>query len=141
MRSLARVPQPPNTLCHIFRAGSSLVLDIDDCCLGDHGVLQLAEALGEAPLTEILLGENNFASQGSGVVADVLARGRLTRLDLGFNMLGDEGVIALMKGCDAPTKLAHLSLRDNEIYVEGVKALAKGLVSGCPGLVTLNLRP
>ena len=114
------------------------MLDLDDCCLGDDGV---AKALpGPAPIQELLLGENNVSTVGAAAVGALVAQGQCRRLDLGFNMLGYEGVEALMEGCQNPTGLVHLSLRDNEIYVDGAKSLAAGLVAGCSRLLSLNLR-
>jgi len=123
-------------------AGCGLVLDLDDCCLGDDGLTALASILLDSPIQELLLGENNFAAVGAEVVGTAVGRGPCRRLDLGFNMLGDEGVAALMRGFGdgGEGELRHLSLRDNEIYSGGARELAGGLGLACKRLVSLNLR-
>merc|ERR1711871_1595634 len=53
--------------------GGGLVLDLDDCCLGDDGV---AKALpGPAPIQELLLGENNVSTVGAAAVGALVAHG------------------------------------------------------------------
>ena len=62
------------------------------------------------------------------------------RLDVAYNNLGCAGVNNLARHLDAPN-LLHLSLRDNEILVDGAFALARAIHKGAvPNMKSLNLR-
>jgi len=118
--------------------GCPLVVDADSCSLVNRGTIQIAGSLQTA--SEVLLGENDIGSEGAAAIVSVLTGGACTRLDLAFNMLGNEGVATLCEGLREPSGLLHLSLRDNEIYTPGAEALAGTIAQGAPNLCSLNLR-
>ena len=120
---------------------------------GPDGGTAIAAATSEhASLTELNLennglcglnrsGQGSFTSTAISAIIDRVAQSPITSLSLASNALSDAGTLALVESFRAASAcaIAQLDLCDNNIRVEGGKALA-ALISGMPTLAELNLR-
>lgn len=86
------------------------------------GVRTLATTPGVSAIVSLTLQANSLGDAGVAILSASTEMNSLIELDLSINYIGDRGAAAL-----AEAKLPHLSvlsLGDNEIGVEGAKALA-----------------
>ena len=86
-------------------------------------------------------GQGAFTTAAIVEIAQSVARSPITSLSLASNALSDAGALALVDSLRSAVacKVAKLDLRDNNIRVDGGKALA-ALISAMPTLLELNLR-
>lgn len=93
----------------------------------------------KTPLTELVLGRNRLgddAAAFAALVSGVRATASLTLLDLGENVIGEDGAAASLEGLRGHAHLSTLRLNGNPI---GPSAPIASLVSSLPSLQTLVL--
>ncbi|KAK9834878.1 hypothetical protein WJX81_005732 [Elliptochloris bilobata] len=100
----------------------------------------LAQALPSAPgLARLDLSGNLLEDDKARLLADGLARSRVTHLSLAHNRIGDRGAKALAQLLEEPNTLEELVLDNNQILAPGGRALARAL-RGNPVLASLQLQ-
>ena len=110
----------------------------------DNDVLLICDALaGNDTIAKVLdISQNSIGVEGARTLGRFLQANfsrSLVLLDLGFNPLGDEGVVALADGLRCNTRRLTLNLSYCEIFDEAAIALASLLEHGS-NLETLYLR-
>ena len=114
-------------------------IDLTGAVIEDKGASALAASLGGCAGLEEIVVADNFITEAGGASLAQLAN-TAVRLDASNNELGCAGAGSFARHLDAP-QLLHLSLRDNEISVDGAFSLARCLQKGAmPQLCSLNLR-
>ena len=100
----------------------------------DVGVAMICDALdGNDVIEDLSLESNDFAVEGARTLGRFLKSGQnktLSSLNLGFNRLGDEGVVALVDGLKSNGSLRKLFIGDCNISDDGAIALASLLEHG-----------
>lgn len=100
-------------------------LCVADCRLGDGGAAALKAAAAAHPTLEHLSLAYNRLSAGVVPKLPLAPTGALAFLDLSGNSLGAAGAAAVAKALrDSKSKLTKLSLAQNELKLEGAKAMA-----------------
>jgi len=87
-------------------------------------------------LKYLLLAENNIGREEAAALVNLPRV--LKSIDLGFNLLDDAGVAAVMQSLAGCSALEMLELGCNAFHDDGVRAIAGGL-SGLRALETLSL--
>ena len=100
----------------------------------DNGVAVICDALVENDVIEDLdISQNSIGVEGARTLGSFLKANNnrtLASLNLGFNRLGDEGVVALLDGLKSNESLRTLGIGDCNISDEGAIALASLLEHG-----------
>lgn len=126
-----------------------LTIDFSGNSLGP-GLKEVSDVIARgaaSSLQRISLSCNDLSDQGACRLAAALQSasaqaGRLTRLDLESNLIGNVGVGALAKALasGALSRLVSLDLRNNNIGDQGARDISAALRTGqCPALSTLDL--
>jgi Ran GTPase-activating protein (RanGAP) involved in mRNA processing and transport len=98
--------------------------------IGEQGAAHLAGVLRyNYTLQDLRMGNNQIGVVGALVLVEELTSNNTTleRLELDWNGLGPEGVLALAETLQQNSKLSHVNLSGNRIGSEGVVALAESL--------------
>jgi hypothetical protein len=112
---------------------------------GDGGVITLARNLGSrnTTLQKLTLGMNSITVMGVGVLLETIEQNsnRIRDLDLGENLIGNEGASLLARslGNNALPNLTRLSLYDCDVSDDGFIALMSALEQN-KSLLHLDLR-
>jgi Ran GTPase-activating protein (RanGAP) involved in mRNA processing and transport len=98
--------------------------------IGEQGAAHLASVLRyNYTLQDLRMGNNQIGVVGALVLIEELTSNNTTleRLELDWNGLGPEGVMAFAETLQQNSKLSHVNLSGNQIGSEGVVALAESL--------------
>lgn len=130
----------------VAQSRSLLQVALDNCALGDAGVAEVAEGLGDSPgqLEVLSLKHNMLTAKRVGKIADALCAADnslgLSELDLGGNALAFEGARELGRlVASGAHRLRVLALQDCLIDLAGFWRLTGNLDDSRP-LTTLDLR-
>jgi Ran GTPase-activating protein (RanGAP) involved in mRNA processing and transport len=115
-----------------IRNASILDLNLHNNQITSVGVRALVDDNVEAvkTLTKLCLAFNYVKSEGANILADALRRNvmpDLTRLDLMYCGIGDDGFVALVSALEKNTTLQIINLKQNQIGDRGLMALAESL--------------
>ena len=78
---------------------------------------------------ELILANCQIDLEGAKVIASRLAASTLTRIDLGDNLIGDEGAIAICEALALNESVRRLVLKGNQLSDDGVKGIVDALMS------------
>lgn len=110
-----------SSVAKLLRADGCHHLALRQNEISDDGARALARMLKH--LVDLDISENAIADEGAECLAACLGE-RLTRLNMRFNQVGDDGAIALARSLCNNSSVRVLILSDNAIGDDGVTALA-----------------
>lgn len=114
------------------------ILSLDGNGIGDTGLKYLIPSSPQLPMQYLSLATNGIGPNGMEFLASLLSRVRIRNLNLGYNNLGVNGSISLAAILRNNTGIQIISLRFNNMEVEGIKAIAAVLPQA--GILSMDLR-
>lgn len=123
-----------------LRDNTSLVdLTLSYFNMYDHHIKTLLPALCASNVTSLSLKANKLAQDAGTYLGRLLERKQTFRvLDIGYNRIGDVGMIAISQSMKSHSALHTLMLQNNGIGDDGIRALIDG-VKGCRPLRVLEV--